>query len=108
MRMYKFSLLPGAHTRVKSSAVLTWKLAENQSRASLNLGSRRSSYSRNIKFTCSLVTSPMFPPLNCRLVFRATRQTDFRPRWGRKSTAREHPESADRRRAARDGDSYGS
>src|SRR6266478_1698811 len=63
MRMYKFSLLPGGHTRVKSSAVFTWKFAENQSRASLNLGSRRSSYRRNIRFTCSFVTSPMFPPL---------------------------------------------
>src|SRR5713101_5105736 len=110
MRMYKFSLLPGGHTRVKSSAVFTWKFAENQSRASLNLGSRRSSYSRNIRFTCSFVTSPMFPPLN-RIVdsfFRAARQTDFRPRWARKSTAREHSASADRLRAARDGDSYGS
>src|SRR6266571_2038750 len=63
MRMYVFSLLPGGHTRIKSSAVFTWKFAENQSRASLNLGSRRSSYSRNIRFTCSLVTSPMFPPM---------------------------------------------
>src|SRR2546428_2491575 len=63
MRMYRFSLLPGGHTRIKSSAFFTWKFAPNQSRASLNLGSRRSSYSRNIRFTCSLVTSPMFPPL---------------------------------------------
>src|SRR5260370_4711804 len=63
MRTYKLSLLPGGQTRVKSSAFLTWKFAPNQSRASLNRGSRRSSYSRNIKFTCSFVTSPMFPPL---------------------------------------------
>src|SRR5260370_19482253 len=63
MRMYKFPWLPGGQTRVKSSAFFTWKFAENQSRASLNFGSRLSSYSRNIKFTCSFVTSPMFPPL---------------------------------------------
>src|SRR2546427_7786107 len=63
IRMWVFSLRPVGHPRIESSAVFTWKLAENQSRASLNLGSRRSSYSRNIRFTCSLVTSPMFPPL---------------------------------------------
>src|SRR5467141_4027894 len=28
MRMLVFSLLPGGHTRIKSSAVFTWKLAE--------------------------------------------------------------------------------
>src|SRR6266850_1395258 len=63
MRMYAFSLLPGGQTLTKSSAVFTWKLAENHSRASRNRGSRRSSNNRNIKLTCSFVTSPMFPPL---------------------------------------------
>src|SRR6267143_1605238 len=63
MRMYAFSLLPGGQTRIRSSWVFTWKLAENHSRASRNRGSRRSSNSRNIKLTCSFVTSPMFPPL---------------------------------------------
>src|SRR3981189_2329177 len=63
MRMYAFSLLPGGQTRTKSSAVFTWKLTENHSRASRNRGSRRSSNNRNIKLTCSFVTSPMFPPL---------------------------------------------
>src|SRR5712692_1255512 len=109
MRMYKFSLLPGGHTRIKSSAVFTWKFAENQSRASRNLGSRRSSYSRNIKFTCSFVTSTMFPPLDwTEDFFGETRQTDFRLRWGHKSTGLGHSASADRRRAAHDGDSYDS
>src|SRR5467141_3445229 len=110
MRMYVFSLLPGGHTRIKSSWVFTWKLAANQSRASRSLGSRRSSYSRNIRFTCSFVTWPMFPPfgLDNRLSLRGIRQMDFRPRWAHKSTAPEHPASADKRRAARDGDSYDS
>src|SRR5437867_9809426 len=63
MRMYAFSLLPGGHTRIRSSSFFTWKLAENHSRASRKRGSRRSSYSRSIRFTCSFVTSPMFPPL---------------------------------------------
>src|SRR5437879_3402230 len=118
MRMYAFSLLPGGQTRITSASFLTWKLAENHSRASRNRGSRRSSYRRNIKFTCSFVTSPMFPPLDwigldwigldCRLIFCGSRQTDFRPRSARKSTALEHPASADRPKAARDDDSYDS
>src|SRR5438445_1662351 len=110
MGTYAFCLLPGGQTRVTSSMLFTWKLAPNHSRASRNRVSRRSSNSRNIKFTCSFVTSPMFPPLvlDCRLVFRGTRRTDFRPRWARKSTALEHPAFADRPRAARDGDSYDS
>ncbi len=69
--MYVFSLLPGGHTRIKSSAAFTWKFAENQSRASLNFGSRRSSYSRNIRFTCSFVTWPMFPPLDLCVVLNS-------------------------------------
>src|SRR5207245_6290560 len=62
MRMYAFPELPGGHTFIISSMFCTWKLAENQSRASRSLGSRRSSYSLNIKLTCSFVTWPMFPP----------------------------------------------
>src|SRR6266852_5855279 len=108
MRMYAFSLLPGGQTRVTSSMLFTWKLAENHSRASRKRGSRRSSNSRNIKLTCSFVTSPMFPPLDCRFYFCGTRQIDFRPRWARKSMALEHPPSVNTQRAVRDDDSYDS
>src|SRR6266404_9363204 len=108
MRTYAFSLVPGGQIRVTSSMLFTWKLAENHSRASRKRVSRRSSNSRNIKLTCSFVTSPMFPPLDCRFYFCGTKQMDFRPRWAHKSTAREHPQPQDSRRAARDGDSYDS
>src|SRR6266850_2854264 len=94
----------------KSSALFAWKLAENHSRASRKRGSRRSSNSRNIKLACSFVTSPMLPPLVwiVGLFFAETKRTDFRPRWARKLTELERQASADRPRAARDGDSYDS
>src|SRR6266849_2514471 len=63
MRTYVFPWLPGGLTRIISSWFFTWKLAANPSRASRSRGSRLSSYNRNIKFTCSFVTSPMLPPL---------------------------------------------
>src|SRR6266404_4975920 len=106
MRTYAFSLVLGGQIRVTSSMLFTWKLAENHSRASRKRGSRRSSNSRNIKLTCSFVTSPMFPPLDC--CFCTTTQTDFHRRWARKSMALEHPASVNIQRAVRDDDSYDS
>src|SRR5712692_11617972 len=46
--------------------------------------------------------------LSFQLDFRGTRQSDFRPRGARKSTALEPPASAGTRRAARDDGSYDS
>src|SRR5271163_2257285 len=61
MRMNAFSCEFGDATFITSSSEVGLKFLVYQSRASRSRGSRRMSYSRNIKFTCSCVTSPMAP-----------------------------------------------
>jgi hypothetical protein len=53
-------------------------------------------------------TSSSLPAWSCGPDCRGTRQKDSRPRWDRKSTALEHPASADRRTAARGDDRHDS
>src|SRR6267378_7904368 len=110
MRMYVFSLLPGgahAHQVVRSFPVEVGREPIPRF-AQSGLAPLLVQPQHQIDLLVRYFSHVSSFGLDCRLVFRGTRRTDFRPRWARKSTELEHPEFADRRRAARDGDSYDS
>src|SRR5271155_2073028 len=59
MRINAFSCEFGGATFITSSSDVGLKFRTYQSRASRKRGSRRMSYNRNIRLTCSCVTSPI-------------------------------------------------